>query len=191
MRFVDAAIIGPYRDRFPQGKDQVARCVPSLFREVEAGRLAPGALHLLDDLLAQDDDLRRAAYKSETSWDGTLVIKSEAGKLLMAREQVVPVADTCGRDSGFHVSLWLPMERDLRMLDLERIGEQPAITSQLTPRQLELACWYAAGLTSREVAARAQITVRTARDHLEEIYSRLDVHSRAELTALLVREGLA
>jgi DNA-binding CsgD family transcriptional regulator len=41
------------------------------------------------------------------------------------------------------------------------------------------------------VAAQVGITQRTARDHLEAIYARLDIHSRAELAALLVRQGLA
>jgi DNA-binding NarL/FixJ family response regulator len=77
------------------------------------------------------------------------------------------------------------------MLEGEGIGEWPTIASQLTQRQLEIARLYAAGLTSKEVASKAAVTPGTARAHLEEIYSRLDVHSRVELAALLVREGLA
>ncbi len=46
-------------------------------------------------------------------------------------------------------------------------------------------------MNSRGVAAKAGISLGTARSHLEEIYSRLDVHSQAKLTALLVQEGLA
>jgi DNA-binding CsgD family transcriptional regulator len=40
------------------------------------------------------------------------------------------------------------------------------------------------------MAARAGISLRTARAHLEHIYTRLSIRSKAELTLLLVREGL-
>ena len=34
LRFVDAVIIGPYRDRFPRGKQEVAQCASGLWAEV-------------------------------------------------------------------------------------------------------------------------------------------------------------
>ncbi len=40
------------------------------------------------------------------------------------------------------------------------------------------------------MATRAGITHRTARDHAEAIYARLEVRSRAELATLLAHEGL-
>lgn len=191
LRFIPAAIVGPYRDRFPRGKQEVAQCVSGLLGEVEAGRLAPGAARLLEDTLALDHDLNRLARRTDTAWDGTVVVKDSGGKLSLVREQVVPVAGPHGGDSGFHVSWWLPAEKDPSEL-LAGLSDSPTgVASTLTPRQLEVARWYASGLNSRGVAAKASVSLGTARSHLEEIYSRLDVHSRAELTALLVREGLA
>ena len=35
LRFVDAAIIGPYRERFPNGIQEVAHCALGLLEEVE------------------------------------------------------------------------------------------------------------------------------------------------------------
>ena len=55
---------------------------------------------------------------------------------------------------------------------------------------LEMARYYGFGLTSKEVALKTGVTPGTARAHLEEIYSRLDVHSRVALAALLIREGI-
>jgi hypothetical protein len=66
-----------------------------------SGRLAPGTLQLLEDILAINDDLRRAAHKSQSIWDGTLVIKNAYGKKWLAGEQVVAVADIQGKASGF------------------------------------------------------------------------------------------
>lgn len=191
MRFVIATILGPYRDRFPRRKHEVAQCASGLVREVEVGRLAPGAVRLLEDALALDEDLNWMACRMETPWDGTIVVKDNDGKMSLVREQVVPVADPHGRDSGFHISLWLPAEKDQGEPLAGGLGSPAVVARMLTPRQLEIARWYAAGLNSRAVAAEAGITPKTARDHLEEIYSRLDVHSRAGFTALLVREGLA
>ena len=190
LLFVDAVIIGPYRDRFPRGKQEVAQCASGLLQEVEAGRLAPGAITLLDHALALDEDVYELARRTETPWDGTVVVKDPNGKMSLIREQVVSVADSRGRDSGFHVSWWLSAQQDppepLAGLSIR----PPGVASLLTQRQLEVARWYAAGFNSRAVAERTGITLKTARDHLEEIYSRLDLHSRAELAALLVRQGL-
>ena len=190
LLFIDAAIIGPYRERFPNGKQEVAQCASGLMQEVEAGRLAPGAVHLLDHTLALDEELSKMARRADAPWDGTVVVKDPGGKMSLISEQVVSVANSQGKDSGFHVSWWLPTEKDPPG-SLARLSNGPTrVASLLTARQLEIARWYAAGLNSRAVAEQAGIALKTARDHLEEIYSRLDLHSRAELSALLVREGL-
>jgi DNA-binding NarL/FixJ family response regulator len=79
--------------------------------------------------------------------------------------------------------LWLP----------EQDGARPDFAGTrdlLTPRQLEIARLYASGMAAEGVAAAAGISWRTARDHLEEIYNRLGVHTRAELAARLAHEGL-
>src|SRR5688572_19317454 len=38
-RFLPAAIIGPYRERFPRGREEIARCLPGLYQEIDAGNL--------------------------------------------------------------------------------------------------------------------------------------------------------
>jgi DNA-binding CsgD family transcriptional regulator len=190
MRFLGAALLGPYRDRFPRGRIEVAQCAAGIFREVEAGRLSPGTARLMEATLAQDDGLKRMAWRNETPWDGTLVIRDHDDKLSMVLEQVVAVAGPQGGDSGYHLSLWLPVDKSPPPLPAQQVGGPTGVASLLTARQLEVARWYSTGLTGREVAAEAGISPKTARDHLEEIYLRLDVHSRAELIYLLVRESL-
>ena len=191
LLFIPAAMVGPYRERFPQGKQEVAQCLPSIPREVAAGRLAPATLTLLQHMLTHDTALRGAAERGTSGWDGTVVVKDGDGKRSIVCEQVIPVADPHGNNSGFHVSLWLPAEKEFPQPLVGLQECRGAAASMLTPRQLELARWYAEGLTSRAVAARADISLRTARSHLEHIYTRLGVSSRAELVLRLVREGLA
>ena len=189
VRFIPAAMLGPYRERFPRAQQEIAQCLPSIPHEVAAGRLASGVLPLVQQLYTQHETMRQKANRATREWDGTVVIKDREGKLSVIREQVLPIADAHGGDSGFHVSLWLPADKEPPPLAVELPACREA-APPLTPRQLQLATWYAEGLTSKAVAARAGISHRTARSHLEHIYTRLGVNSRAELVVRLVRDGL-
>lgn len=190
-RFVAAALLGPYQAHFPRRRQEVAACLPGLAREVSTGALAAPTLRLLDATLALDAEVRRLVAKDGPAWDGTVLIRPEdSRRSLLVREQVVPVAGPAGVPNGFHVSLWVPAEEPRTAEATGPLVVQAGVLSLLTPRQLQIARWYGAGLTCRGVAAQAGISSRTARDHLEEIYARLAVHSRAELVALLVHEGV-
>jgi len=54
------------------------------------------------------------------------------------------------------------------------------LADALTPRELEVLRLLADGLESNEIAERLIIAVDTARKHIKNIYSKLDVHSRWE-----------
>jgi hypothetical protein len=104
IRFLPTAVIGSYRDRFPRRMQEVAQCVQGLSLEVRAGRLMRQTLGLLQDTFSLDEDLLRLARKTDSEWDGTMVIKGGDSKMQMIREQVVPIANPQGSDSGFHIS---------------------------------------------------------------------------------------
>jgi non-specific serine/threonine protein kinase len=53
----------------------------------------------------------------------------------------------------------------------------------LTKRQAEIAELVADGLTSKEIAERLTISLRTAESHVEAIRTRLGFHTRAEIAA--------
>ena len=182
QRFIPAAMLGPYRDRFPHAEQEVAACLPALRDDLSAGRLPATTVALLRSTLRAHPKLARRVREREPSWDGSVVFRGPDGAMVQLREQVVAVADARGAPSGYSISQWVPVDATARRT---RFVEQA-----LTPRQLELAKLFARGFTSRRVAARAGITHRTARDHAEAIYARLDLHSRAELAALLAHEGL-
>lgn len=55
----------------------------------------------------------------------------------------------------------------------------------LSPRQLEVAEYAAAGATRREIAETLGLSPHTVADHLKETYRRLGIGSRAELATLL------
>jgi len=55
----------------------------------------------------------------------------------------------------------------------------------LTPRQREVAEYAAAGATAREIGETLGLATETVRQHIKEIYRRLDIASRVELVAAL------
>ncbi len=63
------------------------------------------------------------------------------------------------------------------------------IRERLTRRELEVASLVADGAPAKNVAAALSITVHTARRHTEQVFRKLGVHSRAELTRVVLRGG--
>lgn len=59
------------------------------------------------------------------------------------------------------------------------------VTSRLTKREAEVARFAAAGLSSPEIAERLYVSLRTVHSHLQHIYTKLGVTSRAELASLM------
>ena len=63
--------------------------------------------------------------------------------------------------------------------------------ADLTSRELQVAARVAVGATDQEVARTLGISARTVHKHLEQIYRKLDLTSRAGLTALVHGTGPA
>ena len=63
----------------------------------------------------------------------------------------------------------------------------PRLRDRLTRRELEVATLIAEGARAKNVAATLDISVHTARRHTENVFSKLGVHSRVELTHLVFR----
>jgi len=56
----------------------------------------------------------------------------------------------------------------------------------LTKRQEEVALFSIRGLVNKEIAEKLSITEQTVRDHLRDIFEKIGVHTRSELTAKVV-----
>ncbi len=61
---------------------------------------------------------------------------------------------------------------------------------QLTPRQQEVLRLLAEGLTSREIAERLGLSVKTVEHHRENIMERLGLRTRADLIRYALQKGL-
>jgi ATP/maltotriose-dependent transcriptional regulator MalT len=75
----------------------------------------------------------------------------------------------------------------LRQLGLRPVRSRPARAPGVTlrGREREVASLAAAGMTNQEIADRLVISVRTVTSHLDHIYSRLGIGSRAQLERFL------
>ena len=65
-----------------------------------------------------------------------------------------------------------------------------AASTPLTPRQREVLQLIAEGLTTKEIAKRLQISVKTAETHRTNLMRKLGLHSVADLTRYAVRNGI-
>jgi DNA-binding NarL/FixJ family response regulator len=63
--------------------------------------------------------------------------------------------------------------------------EVRTVLDQLCAREREIVSYVVHGFANREIAGRLCISERTVSTHIVNIYEKLDVHSRAELAALV------
>jgi DNA-binding CsgD family transcriptional regulator len=61
-------------------------------------------------------------------------------------------------------------------------------TAELTPREREIALLAADGASSRQIAGRLVISVRTVDNHLQSAYRKLGVGRRQDLAGALGRD---
>ena len=84
--------------------------------------------------------------------------------------------------------------RELRRLG-QRISRRPRPHSTgtgvagLSSREREVAGLVASGKTNKDIAAALYLSEKTIESHLARIYDKLDIHSRAALTAIMVRDA--
>lgn len=64
------------------------------------------------------------------------------------------------------------------------------IFTVLTPREREVLQSLSEGLSTKGIAARLEVSVKTVETHRAQIMEKLDIHSVAELTKYAIREGL-
>lgn len=70
----------------------------------------------------------------------------------------------------------------------QRSGDKKTI---LSPRELQVAVYAARGLSNEEIAKSLFVSKRTVTTHLERIFQKLDINSRAALAVYVIENGLA
>jgi len=73
---------------------------------------------------------------------------------------------------------------------VQHLGEGDAGIAALSPREREVLQLVAEGLTTKDIAGKLHISVKTVETHRKQIMDKLEIRSVAELTKYAVREGL-
>jgi two-component system nitrate/nitrite response regulator NarL len=71
-----------------------------------------------------------------------------------------------------------------------RDRERQRVAGVLTPRDREILSLIAAGVDTKEIAARTGLTVNTVRGHVQSVIEKLDAHSRLEAVLRAAKLGL-
>jgi len=113
----------------------------------------------------------------------------DLGALLLAAE-VKATAARAHRAAGRDASANASQERAAALAAACQGARTPGLgtampVSVLTPREREVAMLAATQASSREIATRLHLSVRTVDNHLGRIYAKLGVSSRAQLATLL------
>ncbi len=69
--------------------------------------------------------------------------------------------------------------------------EDSSVFSVLTPREREVLQLMAEGKSTKQIADRLHVSIKTIETHRQQIMTKLGIHSVAELTKYAVREGLS
>ena len=73
---------------------------------------------------------------------------------------------------------------------VQHLAEGDGGIAALSPREREVLQLVAEGLTTKDIAAKLHISVKTVETHRKQIMDKLEIRSVAELTKYAVREGL-
>lgn len=153
------------------------------------------------DIEAMDGRPNPIRFLFEPS-SGSIEYATPSGRAWLTTTRRKTVADLVDRadfedNTAFHVHRdgvrfgLFPMDGALGRRVLVTIAEvddePPAASESLTDRQLEVAEYAASGATAPEIADELGVEPPTVYEHLQNIYERLEIGSRAELTRVVLQ----
>lgn len=119
------------------------------------------------------------------------------------------ILDVCGTFGSYFVFARLPGEIGLRealllklitphlhlalmraVAESEKTGKSPEFKHGLSERQIEIVRWMKEGKTNKEIAQLLSITEKTTKYHVEQIFMKLGVSSRAQAVSKALVTGL-
>ena len=111
-----------------------------------------------------------------------LVLKESAPRLLVQSVRQVAAGEQSWNGKAIAGALRLVLQREQAVA---------AVSSTLTPREVEVTRMVAAGLRNKEIALRLDITEGTVKFHLHGIYEKLQIDGRYALMNYARDHGLA
>ena len=155
-----------------------------------AGRLAELAEHCEGDLVASYAAHAAASVRGRPQELVDVVDRFEAmGTFLLAAEVATEAAQAFqgGGDRRSSAALGVRAASLAAQCEGARTPglAVPVMVAPLTPRERDVASLAARGASSREIADRLYLSVRTVNNHLQSVYSKLGISGRRELANAL------
>jgi DNA-binding CsgD family transcriptional regulator len=153
-------------------------------RESLGDRKAAQACHEKAASLLTELEMRFDAARSRLDW-ATLMADEDPAFALRAAQTCLRAFEEAG--ARLYVLRTRRLFSRMRVHPSSGARSSPVVaapqsrTRQLSARELEVARLVAEGLTSADIAERLTISTRTVTTHLERIYARLGINSRAAL----------
>ena len=144
---------------------QAARWLAEYFAAPEAGNSNAEVLAWLGEADAGSGTALRRAPASPSQGEGRSLVAQRVG------------------DVGMGEAMWLLSQQSAADGQPSRLA-----TAALTPRETEVLSWVAKGKTNRDVGEILGMSPRTVNKHLERVFEKLGVETRAAAAALASRE---
>jgi two-component system response regulator NreC len=136
------------------------------------------AMRVLILTVHEDESLLREALRAGAAG---YVVKRAADTELVSAVQAARRGDLY-----VHPSMTRLLFKDMAALPVSN----PVPAESLTPREIEVLRLLAKGYTNRQIADVLSLSMRTVEGHRASLMSKLDVHSRVELTSYAEEHGL-
>ena len=176
------------------GAPRVALLVADPFRARRLGRTLTVAVASAAEVMVVDLRPGDAMPDKAARFEGGLLVLSDDPAVAadMALPGVLPSAAT-----ERQVAAAVAAIAEGLVVRTPALGEQPGFAAPepgakklLTPREVEVLAAVGNGLSNKAIARRLGISAHTVKYHLEAIYAKLDVGSRAEAVTRGLRLGV-
>lgn len=111
------------------------------------------------------------------------VLDADRSSSKIPRRALVELGTVGDEDVVVDVDLEAQAELGVPVVVVERSSRPDVDTSDLTPRELQVARLVAEGLSNKQIARLLMISLATAKDHVHNVLSKTGMPSRAALAA--------
>ena len=147
-----------------------------------------GGTAVLKAVGATHPDIKFVVYTSSTSKaDVVRLIKLGVSGYITKSDHDANLADLI--IDALNGSRPISREVAAHLLDIDDAVSEASGIEKLTPREREVTNLIARGYTYRETASRLEMAVKTLQSHISNIFQKLEIASRNELTNLFYEAG--
>ncbi len=149
-------------------------------------------LMLIRELQHDDDSLKTIILTAGLNDEQTMEALRLGVQGVMLKNMPIPLLLQCIRKVAAG-GQWLEKKSIGHAFEtiLRREAGARRVATILTPRETEIMCLVAEGLSNRQIAEKLVLSLGTVKIHIHNIYGKLGVTNRVDLTLYAQKKGLA